>query len=431
MYHHVKKLMFTVRVDEPDPRFGNMLLEQFGGANGELAAAMQYSIQGLNCEDPDRKDLLMDIGTEELSHLEVVGSLARLHLKPSKFDREAAETDPLIAIAGGGGVSLFNSQGSAWTADYLKITGELDVDLRSNIAAEARAKIVYERLINFCDDAGTKDALQFLMTREITHMKAFALALESMGKPAFSIGRIAPTPGLVNQFFNDSTGTGDEGEIDTRGPWNQGGDWVFTESPALQGADPAATPSIVTESSPMDAPAGFDELLIDQLRDILHAEKQLMKALPKMAEAARFDRLRELFEIHLAETEDQVERLNECFELLGKSARAKPCKGMQGLVEEGQEVIEESSEKDDAAADLALIGAAQRVEHYEISGYTTARNLAQQLRHSAVVALLSKSLAEEENADQLLNQVARSLMSVAKMPDAIEQAAYETEPAAE
>jgi len=73
MYHHVKKLMFTVRVDEPDPRFGNMLLEQFGGANGELAAAMQYSIQGLNCEDADRKDLLMDIGTEELSHLEIVG----------------------------------------------------------------------------------------------------------------------------------------------------------------------------------------------------------------------------------------------------------------------------------------------------------------------------------------------------------------------
>ena len=94
MYHHVKKLMFIVRVDEPDVRFGNMLLEQFGGANGELAAAMQYSIQGLNCEDPDRKDLLMDIGTEELSHLEIVGCLARMHLKPSKFDRQAAEADP-------------------------------------------------------------------------------------------------------------------------------------------------------------------------------------------------------------------------------------------------------------------------------------------------------------------------------------------------
>jgi Mn-containing catalase len=204
-----------------------------GGANGELAAAMQYSIQGLNCEDAGFKDLLMDIGTEELSHLEIVGCLARMHLKPMKFDRDAAEADPLIAIAGGGGVNLFNSQGNPWTADYLKITGELDVDLRSNIAAEARAKIVYERLINFCGDAGTKDALQFLMTREITHMKAFGAALESTSKPAFSIGRIAPTPGLVDQFFNDSTGAGDEGEVDVRGPWNDAPNIEFTESPAI------------------------------------------------------------------------------------------------------------------------------------------------------------------------------------------------------
>ena len=217
MYHHVKKLMYTVHVGTPDPRFGNMLLEQFGGANGELAAAMQYSIQGLNCEDAELKDLLMDIGTEELSHLEVIGKLARMHLKPMKSNREAAEADPLIAIAGGGGVNLYNSQGDAWTADYLKITGELDVDLRSNIAAEARAKIVYERLINFTDDAGTKDALQFLMTREITHMKAFMLGLESIGKDPLSIGKIPPTPGLVDQYFNDSTGQGDDGEVDAPG----------------------------------------------------------------------------------------------------------------------------------------------------------------------------------------------------------------------
>jgi len=421
MYHHVKKLMYTVRVDEPNPRFGNMLLEQFGGANGELAAAMQYSIQGLNCEDPDRKDLLMDIGTEELSHLEIVGCLARMHLKPMKFDREKAEADPLIAITGGGGVNLFNSQGNPWTADYLKITGELDVDLRSNIAAEARAKIVYERLINFCDDAGSKDALQFLMTREITHMKAFSAALESMKKPAFSIGKLAPTPGLVDQFFNDSTGAGDEGEIDTRGPWNEGGDWEFMKSPALSpnGSDPNAT--IKTESAPSFSSDGINELLVDELKDILHAEKQLTKALPKMAKAARFDRLRECFEEHLLETEQQIERLNECFSLLGEAARAKPCKGMMGLVEEGQEVMKEGEEKEDAFADLALVGAAQRVEHYEISGYTTAKNLAQQARHTAIVALLSKSLAEEENADQLLNQIARSLMSVAKMPAAVEQ----------
>jgi Mn-containing catalase len=234
MYHHIKQLMYTVHIGTPDPRFGNMLLEQFGGANGELAAAMQYSVQGLNCDDPERKDLLMDIGTEELSHLEVVGTLARLHLRPLKSKRDAAEADPLIAIAGGGGVALHNSVGNAWTADYLKITGELDVDLRSNIAAEARAKIVYERLISFTDDPGTIDALQFLMSREITHMMAFTAALESMGKPAFSIGTLPPTPGLVDQYFNDSTGIGDRGEPDARGPWNEGGRWVYVDAPAYQ-----------------------------------------------------------------------------------------------------------------------------------------------------------------------------------------------------
>ena len=234
MYHHVKQLMYTVRVGTPDPRFGNMLLEQFGGANGELAAAMQYTVQGLNCDDVARKDLLMDIGTEEISHLEVVGTLARMHLKPLKTDSDAAHADPMIAIAGGGGVNLYNSMGDPWTADYLKITGELDVDLRSNIAAEARAKIVYERLINFCDDRESIDALQFLMTREITHMKAFMLALESLGKPPLSIGKIAPTPELVSQYFNDSTGVGDYGERDVRGPWNEGDDWHMVEAPAFQ-----------------------------------------------------------------------------------------------------------------------------------------------------------------------------------------------------
>lgn len=232
MYHHIKKLMYTVHVDRPDPRFGNMLLEQFGGANGELAAAMQYSVQGLNCEDTARKDMLMDIGTEELSHLEIIGTLARMHLKPTKKRRSAAEADPLIAIVGGGGVGLFNSMGNPWTADYLKVTGELDVDLRNDIAAEARAKITYERLIDFCDDAGSKDALQFLMTREITHMKAFMAALESMNRDPLEIGHIPPTPDLVNKYFNDSTGTGDYGEHDERGPWNEDNGMELVEAPA-------------------------------------------------------------------------------------------------------------------------------------------------------------------------------------------------------
>jgi Mn-containing catalase len=236
MYHHVKKLMYTVNVGQPDVRFGNMLLEQFGGANGELAAAMQYTIQGWNCvDDLARRDLLLDIGTEELSHLEIVGALIRMHLKPMKENREAAEADPLVCIAGGGGLALCNSMGNAWTGDYLKITGELDVDLRSNIAAEARAKIVYERLINHTDDPGTVDTLQFLMTREITHMKAFSAALESLEKPPFSIGRLAATPILVDEYFNASTGTGDEGDTDMTGPWQTSFGLHPVESPLAGG----------------------------------------------------------------------------------------------------------------------------------------------------------------------------------------------------
>ena len=420
MYHHVKKLMYTVRVDVADPKFGNMLLEQFGGANGELAAAMQYSVQGLNCEDPERKDLLMDIGTEELSHLEIVGALARLHLKPLKFDREHAEADPLIAIAGGGGVGLFNSQGNPWTADYLKITGELDVDLRSNIAAEARAKIVYERLINFTTDAGTKDALQFLMTREITHMKAFAAALESMRKPPFMIGRIPPTPGLVDQFFNTSTGQGEDGEIDARGPWNEGDDLEIVEAPAFQElasaiGESADTPGVDdrTTSSALE-PDRIEALLVEQMRDVLHAENQLVKALPKMAKAARAESLKFAFEQHLEETKAQVERLKEAFALVGEEAKAQPCKGMAGLIEEGEEVIADGAEEDEISADLALIAAAQKVEHYEISAYGTARTMAGQAGLPSVAELLNKSLAEEEVADNLLTQLARELMSESK-----------------
>ena len=254
MYHHVKKLMYTVNVGEPDPKFGRMLLEQFGGANGELAAAMQYSIQGFNCEDPARKDLLMDIGTEELSHLEIVGALIRMHLKPMKSEREAAEADPLVAIAGGGGVALFDSMGNAWTADYLKVTGDLAVDLRSNIAAEARAKIVYDRLINFTQDEGSRQALQFLMTREITHMRAFTAALESMDKPQFAIGTIAPTPNLVDQFFDASTGQGEEGS-EYVGPWNHANGLTIVGSEVKGGEGLDTTPYDPKPGTEISSPA--------------------------------------------------------------------------------------------------------------------------------------------------------------------------------
>ena len=230
MYHHVKKLMFDVNVGTPDVRFGNLLLEQFGGANGELAAAMQYTVQGWSCDDPERRDLLMDIGTEEISHLEVVGALIRMHLKPQKKTLEDAEMDPLLVVTGGGGLNLINSQGNAWTANYLKISGELDVDLRNNIAAEARAKITYERLMHLTDDQGTREALQFLMTREITHLKAFSSALDSLGQDRFTIGMLPPTPGVVDEYYNDSTGSGALGKDGV-------GDWIH-----LYGLHVADTP---------------------------------------------------------------------------------------------------------------------------------------------------------------------------------------------
>ena len=121
--------------------------------------------------------------------------------------------------------------------------------------------------------------------------------------------------------------------------------------------------------------------------------------------------MRFALEHHLEETKEQVERLKEVFALVGTPAKGKPCKGMQGLIEEGNEVMEEGKELEDAAADLALIAAAQKVEHYEISGYGTARTMAGQIGLPAVAELLNKSLAEEEIADNLMTQLARELMS--------------------
>src|SRR6185503_6849773 len=270
---------------------------------------------------------------------------------------------------------------------------------------------------NFTDDAGTKDALQFLMTREITHMKAFTAALESLGKPRFSIGQIPPTPILVDQFFNDSTGEGEDGEFDARGPWNEGEEWKYVDAPAFDHAGEDKEESDVVDdrsTSTAADPPMIQDVLVDGLRDLLNAEGQLVKALPKMAKAANSDLLRMAFEKHLDETRGQVDRLKEAFELLGVAAKPKPCKGMAGLLEEGTEVIAEGEDKDDLAADLAVIASAQKVEHYEISAYGTSRALAGQIGRPDVAGLLARSLAEEEAADNLLTQIARELMGLAR-----------------
>ena len=159
------------------------------------------------------------------------------------------------------------------------------------------------------------------------------------------------------------------------------------------------------------------ELLIEELQDLLHAETQLTGALPKMAEAAHNPKLKEAFEKHLVQTENHVARLQQAFWILGEKAQPKPCKAMMGLVQEGEETIKEGQEKEPLAADLALITAAQKVEHYEISGYGTVRALAKQLGLLEVAELMTHTLGDEESADYLLSAIAKPLVQRATLED--------------
>jgi Mn-containing catalase len=187
-------------------------------------------------DDPGRKDMLFDIATEELSHLEVIGTIVAMLNKGAKgrlAEGVDAEAEAFRSITGagndshvtqvlyGGGPALVNSAGVPWTAAYIDTIGEPTADLRSNIAAEARAKIVYERLINLTDDPGVKEALGFLMTREIAHQKSFEKALYSI-QPNFPSGKMPGDPRFANTYFNMSQGPGE-----MRGSWNQGENWDF------------------------------------------------------------------------------------------------------------------------------------------------------------------------------------------------------------
>ena len=236
MFAHNKRLQYTVRVGETNPGLANLMLEQFGGPQGELAAAMRYFTQAIAEDDPGRKDMLFDIATEELSHLEVIGNIVAMLNKGAKgciaegVDTEAemyrsitgaGNDSHLTQVLYGGGPALTNSAGVPWTAAYIDTIGDPTADLRSNIAAEARAKLVYERLINATDDPGVKEALGFLMTREIAHQKSFEKALYTI-EPNFPPGKLPGDPSFTDTYFNTSQGT-----EEVRGPWNQGEQWQF------------------------------------------------------------------------------------------------------------------------------------------------------------------------------------------------------------
>ncbi|MBV9569934.1 MAG: manganese catalase family protein [Alphaproteobacteria bacterium] len=233
MFMHNKRLQYTVRVGETNPALASLLLEQFGGPDGELAAAMRYFTQGIGEDDPGRKDMLLDIATEELSHLEVIGSIVAMLTKGAKGELAEAAKDEAdlyaslnaggnshtLSILYGGGPALTNSSGVPWTAAYIDSRGDPTCDLRSNIAAESRAKIIYERLINITDDPGIKEALGFLMTREIAHQKSFEKALYTI-QDNFPPGKLPGIEKFANIYVNTSQGPGD-----MEGPWNSGPQW--------------------------------------------------------------------------------------------------------------------------------------------------------------------------------------------------------------
>lgn len=258
MFHHVKELQYNARVSMPDPRFAKLLLEQFGGPNGELKAAMQYFVQGFGCRksDPDKYDMLMDIATEEFSHLEIVGATIQMLLTGVKgdlknaadeseltqmLDGKAAKEEyiheaminPHFFIVSGGTPVLTDSIGNPWSASYIMGMGDLTADLRLNIGAETSAKMVYENLLKYTDDVLVKESLRFLMTREVAHFQMFQAALDSI-ESNFPPGILESDPRYSNKYFNMSKGD------DAKGPWNQGKspelgeEWQYIEKPFEQ-----------------------------------------------------------------------------------------------------------------------------------------------------------------------------------------------------
>lgn len=225
MFYHKKEPIHSVNISESDPRFAQLLLEQFGGATGELSAALQYWVQSFHVEDAGIRDMLQDIALEEFSHLEMVGRLIEGHTK--NMDQTEAYKSTLFAVRGMG-PHFLDSQGSAWTANYLNEGGDVVRDLRANIAAEAGARQTYEALIKLATDQGTKNTLVHLLSREVSHTRMFMKALDSLGKltePFF--GNIQPDE-TVDIYYNLST-NGDG--KDSRGPWNSEPAFQYVANP--------------------------------------------------------------------------------------------------------------------------------------------------------------------------------------------------------
>ena len=228
MFFHRKELIVPVEVKTPDPAYAQFLLQQFGGATGELTAALQYWVQSLHCDNPGIRDLLQDVALEEFSHLEVVGKLIEQHTRGVDKREADAHLSTLFALRGRG-PHFVDDSGTSWTASYINEGGDVVRDLRADIAAEAGARETYEALLKHATDAGTKKALHHLLTREISHTKMFMKALDSLNKltePTF--GNVKPDE-TVNIYYHLSSNGAPQ-----RGPWNQEPEFTFIADPIKQ-----------------------------------------------------------------------------------------------------------------------------------------------------------------------------------------------------
>jgi Mn-containing catalase len=228
MFLHKKELFRPVQVDSPNPRFGQLLLEQFGGATGELTAGCQYFVQSFHVDNTGIKDMLLDIAVEEFGHLEMVGRLIELHTKNMKPN--VANDSPLFAVRGKG-PHFLDSLGAAWSASYINEGADVVRDLRADIAAEAGARQTYEALVNMAPDEGSKKALVHLLTREVSHTNMFMKALESLGKltdPLF--GNVKPDETVKVYYHTSSNGA------ESRGPWNEPPNFEYVADPVKERA---------------------------------------------------------------------------------------------------------------------------------------------------------------------------------------------------
>ena len=180
MFYHSKELQFKARVSKPDPRFARLLLEQFGGGNGELKAAMQYFVQAFACHNPypDKYDMLMDIATEELGHLEMVGSIVHQLTRTLTEEQMKEQGFAPYFVDHTVGVYPQAASGTPWSAATMAVTGDPMADLVEDMAAEQKARVTYDNILRLSDDPDVNDVIRFLREREIVHFQRFGEAVQ-------------------------------------------------------------------------------------------------------------------------------------------------------------------------------------------------------------------------------------------------------------